>query len=81
MKNNTWEKNINAIEKKLPGWRAYIEEKKYELFKEDGKNPYLEGVEVDTEKPITEKISAVYIIMVSHIIYLENTSPLVMPGI
>ncbi|MCI9646295.1 MAG: motility associated factor glycosyltransferase family protein [Lachnospiraceae bacterium] len=61
MENKIWEKNLNAIEKKLPGWRAYIKEKKYDLSKEDGRNPYLQGVEVDTEKAYNgEDISCVH---------------------
>lgn len=59
--NEILEKNLAAIEKKLPGWRAYIEEKKYELAKEDGEPPYIEHVEVKTETAYNgEKISRVY---------------------
>ncbi len=59
--NEIFEKNLDAIEKKLPGWRAYIEEKKYELAKEDGEPPYIEHVEVKTETAYNgEKISRVY---------------------
>jgi hypothetical protein len=56
MGDNFWEKNMKAIDKKLPGWRAYIEGKKYELSKEDGEAPYIEGVEVAAEKAYNGEI-------------------------
>ncbi len=60
MKNEIWERNLKAIDRKLPGWRAYIEEKKYELAKEDGLTPYIEGVEAETQEAYNgEKISRV----------------------
>lgn len=60
MGNEIWEKNLGQIEKKLPGWRAYMEEKKYELAREDGRIPYIESVGIDLEASYTgEKISRV----------------------
>lgn len=60
MKNKIWEKNLRAVDRKLPGWRSYIEEEKYELVKEDGRVPYIEGVVVQVEEAYNgEKISRV----------------------
>ena len=44
MEHNIWEKNLMAIDKKLPGWRTYIEEEKYRLSKEEGRAAYIEDV-------------------------------------
>lgn len=77
MMNEIWEKNLAAIEKRLPGWRAYIEEKKYELAKEDGEPPYIEHVELETQTAYNGEKSAVSVMKGKAITWLGNT---VRPG-
>ncbi len=61
MRNDIWEKNLSAIDKKLPGWRAYIEGKKYEIKRKDGTTPYIKDVKVRAAEAYNgETISAVH---------------------
>ncbi len=66
MEHKIWEKNLMAIDKKLPGWRTYIEEEKYRLSKEEGRAAYIEDVEVIAEKAYNGET-------ISYVCYKEQT--------